>query len=492
MFPRKALMAAPVMALLLSGTAASALTADQVWADWQAWASANGGKLSAATEVKDDTGLTLNGVSLGSPSGGDAVTISEVMLVEEEDGSVTVYPADITLPSAADGSKPATVTHTDLYISVHEDEGGLGYGIGATVLDVVFDVPGATEGAKVAGKAHLEELDGRYEYGAAAMGLSLSATKLAYDFTQTDPSIGMNQAQTSDTADLSIEGELTLPPGLDLMTLNTPQAFFAAARAGLGLTLAASQGASVGTLDDQNPMLPMKLSFASQPGETAVVMNKDVFQFDTSVSGLEISVLPPMVPAAVKATADGMAIGMGMPVVATDAGDYRLSMALSNLVVDEGGWAMIDPTGAFAHDPADLVVDLGGKLKIDMLDLMESQENGTAPKSMPELMTLDLKSIGASLAGAALSGTGAFTFDNSAVAAGGPPMPIGIADFTLEGGNALIDGLIKAGIITEEDATGARMMMAMFGKPGEGADVLTSQVEAKEGGQIFVNGQRVQ
>jgi hypothetical protein len=31
----------------------------------------------------------------------------------------------------------------------------------------------------------------------------------------------------------------------------------------------------------------------------------------------------------------------------------------------------------------------------------------------------------------------------------------------------------------------------MFGKP-EGEDVLTSKIEAKEGGAIFVNGQRIQ
>ena len=71
------------------------------------------------------------------------------------------------------------------------------------------------------------------------------------------------------------------------------------------------------------------------------------------------------------------------------------------------------------------------------------------------------------------------------------PLPVGTADVRLEGGNKVIDALIKLGVMTEEDAMGARMMMAMFGQPA-GDDVLTSKIEAREGGSIFVNGQQIQ
>jgi hypothetical protein len=84
-----------------------------------------------------------------------------------------------------------------------------------------------------------------------------------------------------------------------------------------------------------------------------------------------------------------------------------------------------------------------------------------------------------------LAGTGAFTFDNSM----GIPMPLGEANVTVTGANALIDGLIATGLLSEDDAMGARMMMGMFMVPGANADELTSKIEAKEGMQILVNGQ---
>lgn len=55
----------------------------------------------------------------------------------------------------------------------------------------------------------------------------------------------------------------------------------------------------------------------------------------------------------------------------------------------------------------------------------------------------------------------------------GFPAPLGEANVTVTGANALIDGLIATGLITEDDAMGARMMMGMFMVPS-GDDSLTS------------------
>jgi hypothetical protein len=86
--------------------------------------------------------------------------------------------------------------------------------------------------------------------------------------------------------------------------------------------------------------------------------------------------------------------------------------------------------------------------------------------------------------GAALTSTGAFTFDNSM----GFPMPLGEATVDVTGANQLIQGLIATGLLAEEDAMGAQMMMGMFMVPS-GDDALTSKIEVKEGMQILVNGQ---
>ncbi|MBN2630245.1 MAG: hypothetical protein JXR75_06880 [Rhodobacteraceae bacterium] len=485
-------MAAPVMALLMCGTAQAALTVDQVWADLQAQAIAGGLKITVATEVPGDRELTLNGVSI-APDGGPAIaTVSEISLVEQEDGSVALFPGEIRLENT--GPARVTVYHEDLSLSMYEDAGGMGYGLDADSLKIsVVATEGAGQTAKsFDGTFDLTGIAGRYTRGLEALGFGVSAGRLVYDIKQEDAALGIDSAQVSDTADVDLTGEMTLPEGMDLMSLKDAPAVFAAARAGLGMVFEATQGVSSGDLVDNNPMMPMSLAFQAKPGTTSMVLNADEFGFDTSVEGMSFTARPPMVPGAVNATTDAFEMAFAMPMVAVEeAGEYALTLGVANLALDDGAWRMIDPAGALDHGPADLTLDMGGLARIDTLELMQANEAGRPPQVMPELQTLDIRALAVKLAGAALSGTGAFTFDNSMVAAGGPPMPLGTADLRLEGGNNLIDGLIAMGLMTADDAMGARMMMAMFGKPA-GDDVLTSTIEAREGGSIFVNGQQIQ
>ena len=122
---------------------------------------------------------------------------------------------------------------------------------------------------------------------------------------------------------------------------------------------------------------------------------------------------------------------------AETAGDYGLVLKLSQLSINEETWAMFDPQGALSRDAADLVIDVSGKAKVDFAAIVAAGETGTEPP-VPQPETLDIAEIALSAAGAALQATGAFTFDNSM----GMPMPLGEADVTVTGANALIDGLI--------------------------------------------------
>ena len=70
--------------------------------------------------------------------------------------------------------------------------------------------------------------------------------------------------------------------------------------------------------------------------------------------------------------------------------------------------------------------------------------------------------------------------------------PVGTMHARLEGVNALIDNLVKLGILSQDEVSGYRMMLAMFAKPApEGGDALVGEYEFKEGGQVFANGQQV-
>ena len=59
-------------------------------------------------------------------------------------------------------------------------------------------------------------------------------------------------------------------------------------------------------------------------------------------------------------------------------------------------------------------------------------------------------------------------------------------------GNGLLDTLVGMGLVPEEQAMGARMMMGLFARPGDGEDTLVSTIEVKEDGSILANGQRIQ
>jgi hypothetical protein len=65
-------------------------------------------------------------------------------------------------------------------------------------------------------------------------------------------------------------------------------------------------------------------------------------------------------------------------------------------------------------------------------------------------------------------------------------------DFSVIGANALIDRLIAARWLPEDQATGLRMMMALLTRPGQEPDTLTSRIEINEQGHVIANGQRIQ
>lgn len=495
MFRMNSYLAAPAFALLMSGTAHAALTADQVWQSWKDAGALVGLTVSAATENNADGVLTLNGVSI-APEGMAGLTISDMVLTEEDDGSVTIEPgADIGVAMAGEAEGAVTVTHDGLVLTAREADGGLAYDYEAAKLDVVYDTsyPGVSfDGSEAptvtsAGTVGFTNLSGTYSDTPGTnrtFGLDIAADVLAYNTSLDDPGMEMKQTSTSETAGIEMSMAFALPSSMQLTAMSAPADFGTALNEGLSFTLSTKQGESTGTMTQESAFMPMDLVMKAGGGEGTVVFNKDTFSMKSMASGLDISSGPGMMPVPVQVTSGPIEFDLTTPVVATEAaGDYSFVMKLADFSVNEEAWAMFDPNAALPRDAAQIAIDISGKTTMDLPALIASGEGGAPYTPAPE--SLNITELGVKVAGAALAATGAFTFDNSM----GIPMPLGEANVSVTGANALIDGLIATGLMSEDDAMGARMMMGMFMVPGANADELTSKIEAKEGMQILVNGQ---
>ena len=170
-----------------------------------------------------------------------------------------------------------------------------------------------------------------------------------------------------------------------------------------------------------------------------------------------------------------------------DPQDIALSATLTDLEIDPALWSMFDPEKLLPRVPASLVVDASGE--VILTEDISTPE--FAEKSVTELPgqinNLKIDEFLLSLAGTELTGDGDLTFDNQS----GFPMPIGVANLALTGGETLIDTLVTLGLVPEQQAAFARMMTGMMGRTGDDPDTLVSAIEMKEDGSILANGQRI-
>lgn len=499
MFQFKTLAAVPALVFLMGGTAHAALTADQVWQSWKDGAALAGLTVTAATESNAGGVLTLNGVSIAPAGAPNAFTISDITLTEQSDGSVAIAPgADIGI-NAGEGANAAKidVVHDGLVITASEEAGALVYAFAAAKLDVDFDI--STEGyswdesvpapvVKNTGKVGLEALEGSYSDTPGdnrVFGLDLKAAKFLLDTASDDPGMGMKTSSVSETADFIAGFDVTLPSTTPLAELQGPAGFRKALEEGFAIAMTFGQGDSTGTSKQENDFFPYEMTMATAGGEGSASFDKDNFTLVSQSGSVQLNVASEAFPAPMEMTMAEAVMDMKVPVIATEPQDVIVKMKLGQLVLSEGVWGMFDPGAALKRDAMDLNIDVSGRTTLDLIAMAEAEETGAQPP-IPAPEKLDITDITLKVAGAALNATGAFTFDNSM----GMPMPVGSAKVNVDGANALIDGLIKVGLVQEQDAMGVRMMMGMFMRPsGNGDDSLTSDIEVKEGMQVLVNGQ---
>ena len=220
-----------------------------------------------------------------------------------------------------------------------------------------------------------------------------------------------------------------------------------------------------------------------------MAMSEDGMSYSGSQSGLAIKALMSQMPIPIDLNMENMVFGLMIPVQKSDEEqDFGLKLALEGFTMSDVLWGMFDPQAQLPRDPATVAVDLEGKatLLVNFMDPQEAAAMETSGEAPGELNALDINDITVEAAGAALNGSGAFTFDNTDTTTfDGMPKPTGSVDLTLVGGNGLIDKLVAMGLLPEEQAMGARMMMGLFAVPGDGPDSLKSKLEINEEGHVI-------
>lgn len=495
--------AAAVLILTAQGAFAD-VSAQDVWSDWKAYMTGTGYTVTG-TESQSGNVLTVSDLSMTMPlpeqDGSGGLTMPEIKFIENGDGTVNVM-----LPKEF----PITFAGTD------EDE--------AFSAEILYTHDGSP--MVVSGDTSAMTYD--YATSQAAMTLgkvtadgedmpqdALKASIVMSDFTaKTVMQIAEQRSytQTSSIASLTYDLAFKDPDSTDAGTIsgsleNLTGTALSAIPVGLDSPLMAelikaglSVDAKVTYTGGKSDIAitgsdEFTMQSASAGGAFGVTMSQSGLSYDVSQNDIAVDVAGSEIPFPLALSMAEAGFKLIMPVSQSDEEqDFGLGITLRDFAVPDLLWGMVDPTGALPHDPATIVLDLAGKGKLmfDMFDpeAMKAMERGN--QTPGEVNAVSIKQLLVTAAGAKLTGTGDFTLNNNDLTTfDGMPAPDGTANFQLEGANGLIDNLIKMGLVSDSDAMGARMMMGMFGVPGEGEDTLTSEITVSEDGQIHANGQRI-
>ncbi len=495
-----------IAALLTSSAAFAEVSPQEVWDSWRGYLESFGYAITA-TPTMSGGDITVSGISMTAalPEDGGTMemTMPQVQFVDNGDGTVGIvlpdsYPTNISIRPADDTGDSVDLTlqysmpALKMTASGSADDMAISFaGEQALVELSQLTVNGETlNNAKV--KFGLEGLTGNVGFKAGdlrVMQETVTASAMNYAIAVTDPEGNGFFTMSGGAEGLTALATMALPAEYDPMDMNT------ALKDGLAMDTTFTTGA--GSLEfafqdgDQNA----NGSSSSAGTNFSFALDKNELSYGFAVNGWNASLAGSDIPLPIRFSTARMAMDLTIPVAKSAVPkDFAARFELVDFAPDDMIWSIFDPTGGLPHDPATFVISLVGKGNwlFDILD--PEQAMAMAGSDQPfELQALTLDDLRISAAGAELTGLGSFVFNNNDLTTfDGLPAPDGSIDLRLVGANGLIDRLIAMGLMSDDDAMGMRMMMGMFGRPGEGEDEVLSTIEVRSDGQILANGQRLQ
>jgi hypothetical protein len=507
------LRATTAIAAFCVSAPAWAVTPAEVWQTWQDFSTSYGQTLTTESVETTDDGITVTGLTITQDQDGvkSEATVSELVFTDNGDGTVDVaMPADIpltlTFPPAEGETSPTTVSisiqQPDLSLTASGTAGEVTYefaseeatikldrieGVKAEAVNLVAEVKlSGLEGTYgVTGSGDDLELD--YEFNAASMNMKLSGT-------DPDPSPGADGASGPTDVNMSLSmADLSFSGAGTALTPGVAEDMAKALAEGLDTEGQFSAGATSVLFDLTEAGKATNLEMSGESTAMNFALGPDGLRYGAGGKAVKMAVTSPDIPfPKLEVSYAEAAFDLLLPVVAAaEPQDFVFLTKLVDFAISEEVWSMFDPGKQLPRDPATLVVDTKGTVTVmtNILDPVAMESMETPPG---QVNSLDVTEIHAKFGGADLTGTGAFTFDNSDTTTfPGFPLPTGKLDLKLTGANGLMDKLVAMGVMSQDDVMGFRMMLAMFANSAADKDELTSTLEFKDKG-FFANGQRLQ
>ena len=494
---------------LLSGSGAFAdITPEQVWQNWQDMSTSYGQSVTAATVARDGDTLVVDGVQFASDQDGvkSTSTVSQIKFTDNGDGTVKVTMSDdqvmevstaanAAVAGSVESKSTISISHPGMAITASGTPAATNYAIDApTMMFKLMGLDGegaSAQDTKIEGT--LTGLMAKYVIEPGTAG-----TKLESEFSTKSLAVAIDSNNGADgsSGKLNITfNDFAGKTNGNFIGTAAMEDLAKAVKAGFAIDGNFSYTGMNIDFDGKDSAGPTKLTGVGTSGDVSFMINADTMTYGTSTKGVNFTMTSADIPfPELKFGYGEAAFNITLPVGTSDTPtDFAFLTRLVDFTISDEVWGMFDPAGSLPRDPATIIIDTKGKMRMttDLFDQAAMDALGDTPPG--ELHALDITELKVSAAGALLTGAGAFTFDNSdMVTYPGMPLPTGKIDLKLTGGNGLMDKLAAMGLLSAEDVMGAKMMIAVIANAGpEGTDELTSTIEVKDK-VLSANGQPLQ
>lgn len=486
----------------MSGGAYAQVTAEQVWENWRGFSREMGQSVVTGSETRSGDRLTITDAMFSVVDTGVEITskFGQISFRDLADGTVeiTFSPSfTLTLNSTETAKDDVNIDLTfrqdGLQIIANQDDGGLRYDMAANSIALAVDrFEAEGEDTVVAGGALIGDLTGTYfvgDVGSDRFRSAFDAARITMDITA---------ESATNRSRMSFSAELTDPSGSSEARKLSALVEQADSRAGLPEGFELKAGYRVGSgsyrLDFDGPAGSAVTAIESDGATLDLLFDTETLRYDVTGGATSVTVSGSGVPVPeANLSLAGSRMAFTLPVGQGDGPqDISVVARLEGLELGPELWSLVDPSNVLPRDPATLIVDLAGTAKW-LVDPFNPAAMAAFKGGLPaEIYQLDLQDLQLTALGAKVAGTGGFTFDNNdLVSYDGVPKPVGEINLTIDGANQLIDRLFGLGLMPQNQAMNARMMLGLFARPGEGPDALTSKIEMRPDGTVHANDQRL-